>query len=155
MPLEDTLKSKIKQAMKDRDETARDVLRVVLGQIQLEAASATTNEEQKFAVVRKLIKSNQLTLGSMAEKPEATWSHEWKESAEKLRREVSLLESLLPRAWSEQEVVDFIRNKGIDVSSAKTDGQAMGLVMKELKAAGAPVESATVKTTIESLRRAR
>jgi uncharacterized protein len=153
--LEETLKVKIKQAMKDRDDTVRDVLRVVLGQIQLEASSSPTSEEQKLAVVRRLIKSNQQTLGSMAEKPADEWTGDWKENAEKLRRELVLLESLLPRSLSEMEIIEFIRSKAIDVVGAKSDGQAMGAVMKELKAASASVDSATVKATVESLRRSK
>jgi uncharacterized protein YqeY len=153
MSLEETIKSRIKQAMKDHDETARDVLRVVLGQIQLESSEAATTEEQKLSVVRKLIKSNQLTLASMGERPVEQWSSEWTANADQLKREIVLLESLLPKTWSGDEIAAFIREKGLDVVSPRSDGQAMGAVMKELKAVNAPVDSATVKATVEAMRR--
>jgi uncharacterized protein YqeY len=153
MSLEETIQARIKQAMREKDEVTRDVLRVALGQIQLEASSAATTEEQKLAVVRKLIKSNQITLASMGERPRAEWSAEWTSNAEKLSREVTLLEGLLPQTWSEEQISAFIRDNGIDVTSQKSDGQAMGAVMQELKKAAAPVESARVKSAVEGLRR--
>ena len=89
----------------------------------------------------------------MGERPRAEWSAEWTQNAEKLTREVTLLEGLLPQTWSEEQIAAFIRDKGIDVTSQKSDGQAMGAVMQELKKAAAPVDSARVKSAVEGLRR--
>src|SRR4051812_29671766 len=94
-----------------------------------------------------------ITLASMGKRPRTEWSSEWTSKAEKLTREVTLLEGLLPQTWPEEQIAAFIRDKGIDVTSQKSDGQAMGAVMQELKKAAAPVDSARVKNAVEALRR--
>ena len=60
----DDIKQKMTQAMRDKDEVAKNILRLALGEIQTAEArkNAPLGEEDAAAALRKLIKSNEETL---------------------------------------------------------------------------------------------
>ncbi len=147
------LKELIIQAMKTKDTVTKDVLRVALGQIQTESSNGVMAEDQKVNVVRKLIKSNQQTLDGMNEKDSSTWSNEWHESQMKLVMEMEVLRKLLPTVLNEVETRDYLIKQGVELKSAKSDGQAIGTAMKAFKASGVAVDSTVVKQVVEGLRK--
>ncbi|HVJ90798.1 MAG TPA: GatB/YqeY domain-containing protein, partial [Labilithrix sp.] len=122
----DDIKSRIAGAMKAGDAVARDVLRLALGEIQtLEARkNAPASDDEAAAAVRKLIKSNEETLGLTNEG----------ERAAVLRREIELLSELLPKRLSVEEIVAALASQHDSIKAAKNDGQATGIAMKHLKA---------------------
>ena len=67
--LVDDIKKQITEAMKSGDAVARDVLRLALSEIETAEArkNAPVSEEDAINAVRKLIKSNEETLGLTAD----------------------------------------------------------------------------------------
>jgi uncharacterized protein len=146
--LETKLRELITTASKSHDVLSRDVLKVLLGEIQLKDAAT---EEAQHDIVRKLIKSNQTSIDEMAKQTES--KEGWEDNKNKLVMEIAILQPLLPKTWSEDEIKDFIIKHGVDVKSVDNQGKAIGIAMKSLKAENAPVDPATVRKVVEELRR--
>lgn len=141
--LVDDLKKRISLAVKDGDSVARDVLRLALGEIQTAEArkNAPLSEDDARAAVRKLVKSNQETLGlSQGER------------AETLRHEIEVLESLLPKALSPDQIVAALAEQRDAIKAAGNDGQATGIAMKHFKASGMTVNAADVTAAVKAIR---
>jgi uncharacterized protein YqeY len=142
--LVETIRKRVTEAMKAGDAVAKDVLRVALGEIQTaeaRAARALTDDEA-VAVVRKLIKSNEETLGMT-------------EAAERkalLVKETEVLRSLLPAAPSMDDLVAALAPVRDAVRAAKSDGQAIGVAMKHLKGAGLSAGGADVAEAVKRVR---
>ena len=139
----DEIKARMLAAMQARDAVAKNILGLALGEIQTAEARANRalGEDEAMAVVRKLVKSNEETLG-----------HAKDDVARDLRREIELLSSLLPKALSLDAVTEALAPVAEALRAAKSDGHAMGLAMKHLKASGAVVESAAVQEAIKKVR---
>lgn len=141
--LVDEIKKQAALAMKSGDTTARDVLRLVLGEIQAAEVRKNTpaTEEEATAAVRKLIKSNEETLGLSEGDRAAT-----------LRREIEVLSALLPKQLEVDDIVEALASQHAAIKEAKADGQATGLAMKHLKAAGLPVSGNDVGAAVKRIR---
>lgn len=140
----DDIKKQITAAMKSGDGVARDVLRLALGEIQTAEArkNAPASDEDAAAAIRKLIKSNEETLGLSADA----------EGASTLRREIEVLSSLLPKQLSVDEIVAALAPVRDAITSAKADGQATGVAMKHLKSVGAAVSGNDVGAAVKKIR---
>lgn len=146
MPLLQTIKQQVIEAMKAKDALAKDVLRVAQGDIEL-AQTRTgkdLSDEEAQKIVRKLIKSNQETLAASPD--EAT--------AEKLNKEIAILEALLPRTLGVDEIVAALAAVRADIKAAGNDGQATGVAMKHLKPQGLAVEGKDVSEAVKQIRSA-
>lgn len=142
--MQNLLKEKIKAAMKSGDTVARDVLRVALSEIERALSGHDLPEDKQQAIIRKLIKSNTETISQAKEAGRDPGI---------LDVENNILQELLPEAWTEEQIAQFLITKSIDVTQAKNDGQAMGMVMKALKQEpDAVVEASTVKKVVDGLR---
>jgi uncharacterized protein YqeY len=141
--LVDELKKRIAQAMKDRDQVAKDVLRVALGEIQTQEhrANAPLNDEDAVAVVRKLVKSNEETIASSSGDRAAT-----------LKRENEILAELLPKRMTVDEIVAALAPQRDAIRAAKSDGQATGVAMKHLKATGASFDGSDAAEAAKRIR---
>ena len=139
--LVDTIKARITQAMKEKDEVARDVLRLAFGETQTAEANngRPLTDDEVAAILRKLVKSNDETLSLGGED-------------EKLRRENTVLKSLLPASLTPDQIAEALASQVDAIRAAKSDGQAMGVAMKHLKAAGATVEANDVTAAVKKLR---
>lgn len=142
--LVDDLKKRISAAVKDGDTVARDVLRLALGEIQTAEArkNAPLSEDDARAAIRKLVKSNQETLGLTAAG----------ERADTLRHEIEVLESLLPKALTPDQIVAALAEHRDAIKAAGNDGQATGIAMKHFKAQGVAVNAPDVTAAVKSIR---
>lgn len=140
----DELKKQITLAMKSGDAVARDVLRLALSEIQAAEtrASAPLPESDATAIVRKLIKSNEETLGLTTDA----------ERAATLKKETAILSGLLPKQLSVDEIVAALAGQRDAIKAAANDGQATGIAMKHLKSTGAPVSGNDVGAAVKKLR---
>jgi uncharacterized protein len=145
----DDLKKAITTAMKGGDTVARDILRLALGEIQTTGArKAEKGEDEKLtddetaAIFRKLIKSNEETLGLSGEGERATT----------LRREIEVLSALLPKGLSLDEIVALLAPVEAQIKEAKSDGQATGVAMKHLKTSGATVQGNDAQAAVKKIR---
>ena len=140
----DEIKAKLKEAMKAKDAVAKDVLRVALGEIQTgeNRKGEALGDDEAQKIVKKLVKSNQETLGMTTD--EATKA--------KLERENEVLGALLPQVWTVDQIVAALSEVTDAIKGAKADGPAMGIAMKTLKSQGAPVESKDVNAAVRQIR---
>jgi uncharacterized protein YqeY len=137
----DEIKARITRAMKEKDEVARDVLRLAFGEVQTAEANGgrPLKDEEVAAIVRKIVKSNDETLNLGGEN-------------EQLRRENTVLQSLLPKSLTPDQIAEALAPQAEAIRAAKNDGQAMGVAMKHLKSTGATVEANDVTAAVKKLR---
>ncbi len=142
--LVDDLKKRVTEAMKSGDTVARDVLRLALGEIQTAEARKgdALSDADAQAAVRKLIKSNQETLGLTTDGA----------AKAALEREIEVLESLLPAKLSLDAIVELLAPVREAIVSAKSDGQATGVAMKHLKPSGVAVDGGDVGAAVKAMR---
>lgn len=140
----DKLKARVTQAMKEGDALAKGVLRLALGEIQTAEArqNRALSDEEATQIVRKLIKSNEETMG-LAETAEAKQA---------LASEIAVLRGLLPASLDVDAIVAALAPVADAVRAAKAEGQAMGVAMKHLKAGGLAVEAQDVSQAVKRLR---
>lgn len=142
--LSEEIKKRMLQAMKSGNTLEKEILRVALGEIQTQEArvSKAMSDEEAGAVLRKLIKNNQETLDVS----------ESSEQKDQLAKEIAVLESLLPKALGVDEIVAALATVADAVKAAGNDGQATGVAMKHLKAAGAVVTGKEVTLAVKRMR---
>ena len=144
MALVDEIKQRMLRAMKTKSVVEKEILRVALGEIQMgEARSGKApTDDDAIAVVKKLVKSDEETL-AVAE-----------DSAQKatLQEELEVLRSLLPRTLDPERIVELLEPVIDSIRAAKNDGQATGIAIKHVKAAGAAADG---KDVAEAVRRMR
>ncbi len=141
----DEIKSRMTRAMRERDDVVRNILGLAVGEIQTAEARANRalGDEEATAVVRKLLKSNEETLSlTSADDPRAAV----------LRREIEALTALLPASLTVPQIVVALGPVADAIRAAKSDGQAMGVAMKHLKAAGAVAAAPDVQQALKQVR---
>jgi uncharacterized protein YqeY len=143
----ETLRSRALQSMKAKDGVATTIYRLAQSEVQAaeERAGRVLTDEESFAVLRKLVKSNEETLAASAKDAEATAT---------LTRENALLCELLPRGLSVEEVAIHLSPVADAIRAAANDGQATGVAMKHLKAkGGVTVGGDVVAQAVKALRK--
>ena len=142
--LVDQIKARVLRAMKEKDEIARDVLRLALGEVQTAEARASRvlDDAEVTAILRKLVKSNEETLAAAGEGPQAP----------ALRQEIELLSSLLPKTLSVPQLIEALEAQRDAIRAAMNDGQGTGVAMKHLKSVGAVVDGADVAAAVKTMR---
>jgi len=143
--LVDDIKKRAAEAVKQGDSVARDVLRLALGEIQTAEArkNAALTDEDAATAIRKLVKSNEETLAALAQDDARLPS---------LTREIEVLTALLPAQLTVAQIADALAAQAEAIKAAKNDGQATGIAMKHLKAAGASANGADVTAAVKQLR---
>lgn len=140
----DDIKARMFQAIKAGDTTAKEILRVAVGEITTEAArdGRKGDDDEARAILRKLLKSNEETLGRAVDDAQRAT----------LRREIEVLTELLPRSMSEDDVVGLLEPVKDALRAAGNDGQATGIAMKHLKPTGAVLDGKTVSSAVKRIR---
>src|SRR5580698_10570401 len=134
----DDIKSRMTRAMRERDDVVKNILGLAVGEIQTAEARANrpVTDDEAAAVVRKLLKSNEETLALTAADDARAGA---------LRRENEILGSLLPKSLTPEAIAAALAPVADAIRAAKSDGQAMGVAVKHLKAAGAVVDATAVQ----------
>ena len=146
----DTLKAKILAATKARNEVERDVLKLVLGEAQTIEGSKNRKggkpllDEEYYAIMQSMVDNNAITLG---------YSNNL-EFTEVLEEEIKILRKLIPVRLTQDQIESYLfQSSKIDaIKSFKNDGQAIGLVMKDLKEANLYVSGDDVKAVVVRIR---
>jgi uncharacterized protein YqeY len=108
----------------------------------VERAGGTLGDEAVQGILRKLVKSNQDTLGLTVDPAQQ----------EVLRKEIAVLEALLPKTLGADDIVALLAPVRDAVRAAANDGQATGVAMKHLKTAGAVVQGKDVGEAVRAIR---
>ena len=142
--LKSEIKSRMMRALKARNTVEREILGVVLGEVQTQEARAggDLSDEAAQGVVRKLIKSNRETLDVATDAAQK----------DTLEREIDILESLLPKTMTEAEVIEALAPARDAIRAAAGDGPATGIAMKQLKQQPLPVEGRVVSQAVKKMR---
>jgi uncharacterized protein YqeY len=143
------LQAKLREAMKAKDDLARDVLRVVLGEVSTRRARTGKDptDEEVHGIVRKLIAGNSETRQELEKRGQT--AHE---SYARLGRENAYLETLLPATLDRAAIRRELEPLADALKGAKNDGQATGLAMKHLKQKGLAVQGEDVAAAVKELR---
>ena len=138
------IKSDIKHAMLTRDEARRDILRVVIGEVQRKVGAESDDDVKR--TIRKIIEGNTETLSNLGNDVRTS----------KLVKENEILNEYLPKMWSVEQIEAFFLNSNEpyfeQIIEAKGEGTAMGLAMRTLKSVNAPVDGKDVKLVIQKIR---
>ena len=134
--LEQLIREKITEAVKARDNFARDLLRTALGEIQ---RNTLQTDEDQMNVIKKMVKNIDITLNLIKDRPA--------DASVDLQKEKVLLSTLLPQTMSKDEIIQFIKDNNIVIDPLQ-EGRSIGLVMKSLKAQDKKAEPALVKDII-------
>lgn len=124
----------IKKAMLEKDEITKNILRLAKSEMDRESEKAKdANKDFLLSdqdnVIKKMIKNNQLTLKLLLEEN----AQNKIEKTDELVREINILKSLLPKSASVDDLQLFVSNNQIDISKCKSEGQAIGTIIKEAK----------------------
>ncbi len=126
MSLTERIAADLKQAMKDRNETARDALRMVKSELtsrEIELGHAL-EEADETVVLQRAVKSRQDSAVQYDEGGRA-------ELADKERAEIAIIERYLPKQMSEDDARAAVRAvvEELGASSKKDMGRVMKAVM--------------------------
>jgi uncharacterized protein len=140
----DEIKRQMMAAMKAHDTVTKEILRVALGELSMavERAGGALGDEPVQVILRKLVKSNQDTLALTVDPAQQ----------EVLRKEIAVLEALLPKSLGADDIVALLEPVRDAVRAAANDGQATGVAMKHLKTTGAVVQGKDVGEAVRRLR---
>lgn len=140
------LREKLVQAMRDKDNAKKDILRLAIGQIEATEAKLPVNSTAEklltnsISVIKKIVEENNKTIGFQKDeevKKKLTWENEY-------------LTQFLPVTMEKSAVESLLKPLSEELKTMK-EGQAMGLAMKTLKPHGA-LDSAVVKQVLDEIR---
>ena len=140
----DQIKARMFQAIKSGAQVEKEILRVAMGEITTEAArpGRLGSDEEVVAILRKLVKSNEETLASTTDPARRAV----------LSEEIEILATYLPKSLGIDEIIAALSPVIDAIKASASDGQATGIAMKQLKAAGAVVSGKDVGAAIKTLR---
>lgn len=138
-------------AMKSGDKLKSNLLGLVIGTLQQDGK---TDDADVVRVCQKLVKNNKELISSiLKETTDGVRSLDHQAKILDAENENSLLETFLPKSWSEEEIREAIKKENLDVLGAASEGQAMGLVTKTLKSLSkAPFDGKLVRSIVAELR---
>ena len=140
----DDIKAKMFAAMKSGDVVAKEILKVAMGEITTEAARAGRkgDDAEAQAILRKLMKSNEETMGNTTDAAQRTT----------LEQENAVLATFLHKSLGVDEITALLAPVADAIKAAGNDGQATGVAMKHLKTSGAVVGGKDVGEAVKKLR---
>jgi uncharacterized protein YqeY len=143
------LQAKIQEAVKARDNLARDLLRVIHGEVSTRKARTgkEPRDEEIHAIIRSMIANNQETRRELEQRGQT--GHE---AYGRLAQENTYLETLLPKTLDQAAIGKELEPIAADLKAAKNDGQATGMAMKHLKQKGLAVLGEDVAAAVRQLR---
>lgn len=140
--LYETITSNIKEAMKEKNATLKDVLKQVQAKAQATAKENKTEITDEIVInsINKELKQLNQTLDAIKSKPE---SDLFKSTMEK----IVILKEYLPEQLSEDDIAKEIR-KIIFENNGVPTGRLTGIVMKQLKG---KADNATIKKVLDTI----
>ena len=144
MAMKDDLKARMTEAMRGKDDVAKNIYRLAYSEIQLASARSgkDVNDDEVVSILKKLVKSNEETLAVATDTAQR----------EALAREIALLTAMLPKTLGVPEIVTSLGPVAEAIRAAGNDGQATGVAMKHLKSTGAAVDGKTVAAAVKQIR---
>jgi uncharacterized protein YqeY len=145
--LVDTLRTKLKEAMRAGDGMRKDALRVVISEATPKDGSVA-NDEAVIRTIRKVVEGNTETRTKLKES-----GRESEPLYAKLEAESNFLSGFLPRMLNQEQIGNELMPLVDQIKGAKSEGQAIGIAMKHLKTKGYPVDGKDVSAVVVNLRK--
>ena len=144
MAIVDDLKGRMNEALRAKDEVAKNIYRLAYSELQLASARSgkDASDDDAVAILKKLVKANEETFAVAADAGQR----------EALTREIALLSALLPKTLGVAEVVAALAPVVDAIKAAGNDGQATGVATKHLKSTGASVDGKTAAAAVKQIR---
>lgn len=141
MTLKEVIRKKITEATKARMETQKNVLKVVLGEIDTQESrnGKPFSDEDCCRVIKKTLQGIEEML-------------QYRPNDVKYETEKTTLKDLLPKELGVDDIKLALASKFDDLKAAKSDGQATGIAMKSLKELNLIVDGNLVKNIICEIR---
>jgi uncharacterized protein YqeY len=136
----DQLKKRMFSAMKEKKTVEKELIRTVIGEVT--ATGEDPTDERVLAVLKKTMKGCQETLKHTTDETQRG----------QVEQELELLDELVPKGMSVDEIVTALAEVSDAVKAAGNDGQATGVAMKHLKASRANVDGKDVAAAVKQLR---
>jgi uncharacterized protein YqeY len=142
--LAEEIKRRMFAAMKAKKVVEKEILRVILGEIQTVQARGTEPVTDAVAaqIVSKLVKSNEESLAATSDA----------EQSQVLREEIAILKGLLPTALDVEQIIEALAPVQQQIVAAKASGPATGIAMKHLKGQALNVDGKDVAVAVARLR---
>ena len=131
MTLQDKLKADLKSAMKARDETKKNAIRVAMGEMARSDKKQLPDDEI-IRILKQLIKSEKEMLEKSGRGATSPF--------------IAIIEAYLPKMATQDEIGQWI-TANIDFSAYKNKMQAMGTIMAHF---GASADGNTVKQVLQN-----
>lgn len=141
--LKQSLKTKLTEAIKTKNESAKSCLRVVLG--ELDRTNKDT-DQHVISTIRKVIDNNDITIAQLNKKPEAD------ARVTILEEENAFLTNLIPPTLSLAEIINNLQELKDKIKAAKATGQAMGMAIKHLNGLSLNFNATDVSLAIQQIR---
>jgi len=149
------IKQKIIQAIKNGDLFTRNILRVVLGEMQtVEQRNGSITEEKCQKIIYKMIEDNEEIMRIIvknSEEPQKRGSVFYV-TCQKALEENKILRLLVPQRLTKEQIKETLISYNCDLKSAKNDGQAIGVAIKVLKENNHLVDGKDVAEVVKELR---
>jgi hypothetical protein len=149
MAIEQELDSRLKQALRDKDQATLDVVRMIKSKVQERRTAKGFSGQVDDALLLDVIASYRKQLQKAAEEF-AKAGERGAAQLDKLRFEIDFLAGYLPATMSDDELRAVVRERiaALGVSDVKQVGRLVGDVMKTHRG---QVEAADVKRVAEEL----
>ena len=143
--LKETIQKEISNALRSKDEVKKSVLKVILGDVQLQESRSgkQASDDDVLKVIKRTVEGLKELIVL-----KGTRSQE--------QAELVILEALLPKEATNIEIATLLSvPEALNaIKTAKSDGQAVGVAMKALKEAKFNVNGNLVKEIVQKLRTA-
>jgi len=140
MTVKDLIKADILIATKAKNSNTKNILKVVLGEIDThEGRGKNLTDDQIYGVVKKVLQGVEEMLT-------------YKPGDAVLLQEKAILSNLLPTQLGRDDILDKLINKIDEIKNAKADGQATGVAMKYFKENKLVVDGTLVADVVKQLR---
>ena len=143
------LQAQLREAIKSRNDLAKNLLRIVMGEVStLRARTGKESADSEIhGIIRRIIAGNNETRKELEQHGQT--SHE---AYARLAQENTYLETLLPRTLDQAAIKKELEAIAAELKGAKSDGQATGLAMKHLKQKGLAVLGEDVAAVVREVR---
>lgn len=141
MSLQETIRKEIVQTTKMKMEAQKNVLKVVLGEMDLQASRSgkQLTDDDGYRIIRKTLQGIEEMLT-------------YKPNDPKFEAEKATLKALLPKEVSIYDLKVSLTAKTEEIRTAKSDGQATGIAMKFFKENNISVDGNVVKKVVSEIR---
>jgi hypothetical protein len=141
MSLQETIRKQIVLAMKTKMENQKNVLKVILGEMDLQASRSEKQltDEDGYRIIRKTLQGVEEMLT-------------YKPNDPKYEAEKATLKLLLPKEFTAEDLKFILSSKVDEIKAAKNDGQATGIAMKFMKERNIIVDGSAVKKVVTEIR---